>query len=119
MPAVTLEIPNIPDDTKIAAKLQQDFQTYLGVHINVDPVDFEQLTTDVYTYKVQFYLLGWIAEYPDPQDWTSLQFVKDAPNNTVKYPLLKQEACGQTPPQSRVPGKARGFGFAVCHIRGT
>ena len=85
MPAVTLEIPNIPDDTKIAAKLQQDFQTYLGVHINVDPVDFEQLITDVYTYKVQFYLLGWIADYPDPQDWTSLQFVKDAPNNTMNF----------------------------------
>ena len=37
----------------------------------------------------------------------------------VKHLLLKQEACGQTPPQSRIPRKARGFGFAVCHIGGT
>jgi peptide/nickel transport system substrate-binding protein/oligopeptide transport system substrate-binding protein len=85
MPAVTLEYPKIADDDKVAARLQQDFQTYLGVHINLNPVDFEQLINDVYTYKVQFYLLGWIADYPDPQDWTSLQFVKGAPNNTMNF----------------------------------
>ena len=38
---------------------------------------------------------------------------------TVKHLQLKQEACGQTPPQSRVPMPPRSFGFAVCHIGGT
>lgn len=85
MPSVTLEYPKLSDNDKVAARLQQDFQTYLGVHINLNAVDFEQLITDVYTYKVQFYLLGWIADYPDPQDWTSLQFVKGAPNNTMNF----------------------------------
>ncbi len=85
MPTVTLEYPKIADNDKVAAKLQQDFQTYLGVHINLNPVDFEQLISDVYTYKVQFYFLGWIADYPDPQDWTSIQFVKGSANNTMNF----------------------------------
>ncbi|HEY7348370.1 MAG TPA: peptide ABC transporter substrate-binding protein [Ktedonobacterales bacterium] len=85
MPAVTLEYPKVADNDKVAAKLQQDFQTYLGVHINLNAVDFEQLIPDVYTNKVQFYFLGWIADYPDPQDWTSLQFVKGSPNNTMNF----------------------------------
>lgn len=29
--------------------------------------------------------LGWIADYPDPQDWTTLQFAKGAPNNNSNY----------------------------------
>jgi oligopeptide transport system substrate-binding protein len=85
MPTVTLEYPKLADNDKVAVRLQQDFQTYLGVHINLNSVDFEQLITDVYTYKVQFYLLGWIADYPDPQDWTSIQFVKDSANNTMNF----------------------------------
>ncbi len=28
---------------------------------------------------------GWVADYPDPQDWLTLQFDKGAPNNTVNY----------------------------------
>ena len=31
----------------------------------------------------------------------------------VRTPLLKQGACGQTPPQFGIPGEARRFGFAV------
>jgi peptide/nickel transport system substrate-binding protein/oligopeptide transport system substrate-binding protein len=29
--------------------------------------------------------IGWIADYPDPQDWTSLQFAKGSPNNNANY----------------------------------
>ena len=113
MPSVTLEYAKGADDEKVAAKLQQDFLTYLGVSIKLDAVDATQFQADVSTHQVQFALLSWTAEYADPQVWLSLQVAKRAPDNTVKYPLLKQEACGQTPPQSRVPGEARGFGFTV------
>lgn len=29
--------------------------------------------------------IGWIADYPDPQDWTTLQFDKGVPNNNMNY----------------------------------
>jgi peptide/nickel transport system substrate-binding protein/oligopeptide transport system substrate-binding protein len=31
------------------------------------------------------WLLGWIADYPDPQDWLSLQFAKTSPYNAANY----------------------------------
>ena len=34
---------------------------------------------------LQFWFLAWIADYPDPQDWTTLQFDKGVPNNTMNY----------------------------------
>ncbi len=76
LPPITLEYATGSDPDKIFAKMKQDWQTYLGVTVNLDPVDFEKLVTDVLTNKVQFYALAWIADYPDPQDWTTLQFTK-------------------------------------------
>jgi len=34
---------------------------------------------------LQFWNIGWIADYPDPQDWTTLQFDKGVPNNNMNY----------------------------------
>ncbi len=34
---------------------------------------------------MQFWGIGWIADYPDPQDWTTLQFDKGVPNNNANY----------------------------------
>jgi peptide/nickel transport system substrate-binding protein/oligopeptide transport system substrate-binding protein len=90
MPAVTLEYPKGGDNDKIAQKVQQDYNTYLGVHINLDPVDFGQLLNDTSSknaqgfFPVQFYMLGWIADYPDPQDWMDLVETGN-PNNTMNF----------------------------------
>lgn len=35
--------------------------------------------------QVQAWLLGWVADYPDPQDWLSLQFAQGSGNNWVNY----------------------------------
>ncbi len=85
MPQVTLEYPAVGDNTKIAEELQAEYQTYLGVNIVLNGVTFNKLVNDVYTNKIQFYLLAWIADYPDPQDWLSLQFTQGAPNNTMNF----------------------------------
>ncbi len=90
MPAVTLEYPKGGDNDKIATRLQQDYQTYLGVHINLNPVDFGQLLNDTTSknaqgfFPVQFYMLGWIADYPDAQDWMDLVTCNN-PNNTMNF----------------------------------
>ncbi|HAE83145.1 MAG TPA: peptide ABC transporter substrate-binding protein, partial [Ktedonobacter sp.] len=34
---------------------------------------------------LQFWGIAWIADYPDPQDWTTLQFDKGVPNNNMNY----------------------------------
>jgi oligopeptide transport system substrate-binding protein len=91
MPAITLTYPSGSTDTdnEIAAEIQM-FQTTLGVSVKAAPEDFNKLLTDVPAATnnpkgLQMWWLGWIADYPDPQDWTTLQFDKGVPNNNMNY----------------------------------
>ena len=66
------------------------WQTTLGVSVKANPEDFNKLLSDVTAATnnangLQFWWLGWIADYPDPQDWTTLQFDKGVPNNNMNY----------------------------------
>ncbi len=76
-------------DNEVAA-LQQMWQSTLGISVKVDPIDFNRLLTEITAATnnpkgLQFWSIGWIADYPDPQDWTTLQFDKGAPNNNSNY----------------------------------
>jgi peptide/nickel transport system substrate-binding protein/oligopeptide transport system substrate-binding protein len=31
------------------------------------------------------WFIAWVADYPDPQDWLTLQFDKGVPNNSTNY----------------------------------
>ncbi len=72
------------------AAVQQMWQSALGVTIKIRDEDFNQLLTDTTNMinnpkGLAFYWLGWIADYPDAQDWTSLQFGNGVPNNYMNY----------------------------------
>ncbi len=85
VPAITLTYPDVGDNKAIALELQSEYTQYLGVTIQLNGEDFNKLVNDVYGNNLQFYMLAWIADYPDPQDWLSLQFTKGAPNNTMNF----------------------------------
>jgi peptide/nickel transport system substrate-binding protein/oligopeptide transport system substrate-binding protein len=75
------------------------WQSVLGISITPHAEDFNQLLTDVNNTVcttptdlskcankgLAMWWLGWLADYPDPQDWTTLQFDKGAPNNAWNY----------------------------------
>ena len=85
IPAITIEYPKgSSDEDKMMAKIVQDWATYLGVHANLNPVDFGQLLNDLPTNKVQAYQIGWIGDYPDPQDWMDL-VITGSPNNNMNF----------------------------------
>jgi oligopeptide transport system substrate-binding protein len=72
------------------AAVQQMWQTTLGVNIKIDDVDFNKLLTDIPNSTnnakgLQMWSIGWIADYPDAQDWLTLQFDKGAANNNNNY----------------------------------
>src|SRR5260370_9128719 len=65
-------------------------QSTLGVSVKADPIDFNKLLSESPAATnnpkgLQFWGIGWIADYPDPQDWTTLQFDKGVPNNNMNY----------------------------------
>ena len=91
LPAIKLTYssgdPNL--DNAIAA-MQQMWQTTLGVSVKANPEDFNKLLTDSEAALnnpngLQFWAIGWIADYPDPQDWTTLQFGKGQQYNQINY----------------------------------
>lgn len=85
MPAITVEYPKgSNDEDKMMTKIQQDWQTYLGVHVNLNPVDFGQELNDLPTNKIQSYQIGWIEDYPDPQDSMDL-VITGSPNNNMQF----------------------------------
>ncbi|HLI09541.1 MAG TPA: peptide ABC transporter substrate-binding protein, partial [Ktedonobacteraceae bacterium] len=72
------------------AALVQTWQTVLGVSVKAAPTDFNKLLDDITAatnnpHGLQFWGIAWIADYPDPQDWTTLQFDAGVPNNNMNY----------------------------------
>lgn len=70
--------------------VQQMWQTTLGVSVKLESVDFNVLLNDIPAATnnpkgLQLWAIGWIADYPDAQDWLTLQFDKGAANNNVNY----------------------------------
>lgn len=82
-PQVTLVDSNDPSivtyDQAAVAMWQQAFP---GYPIKTSFTDFNTLISQIYGPNVpQIYGIAWIADYPDPQDWLSLQFAPTAINN--------------------------------------
>ena len=91
VPAIRLTYPSgSPDTDNEVAALVQMWQTTLGISVKANPEDFNKLLTDIEAATnnangLQFWGIAWIADYPDPQDWTTLQFDKGVPNNNMNY----------------------------------
>lgn len=91
MPSITLTyatgISNF--DQEVAAMIRM-WQKVLNVKVIPDPINYntllDQITAATNNQQgLQFWGLAWVAEYPDPQDWLSLQFTNGVPNNNMNY----------------------------------
>jgi peptide/nickel transport system substrate-binding protein/oligopeptide transport system substrate-binding protein len=72
------------------AAVQQMWQNTLGVTIKVNDIDFNKLLDEIPASTnnpkgLQMWWIAWIADYPDPQDWLTLQFDSGAQNNNANY----------------------------------
>jgi peptide/nickel transport system substrate-binding protein/oligopeptide transport system substrate-binding protein len=79
-----------PDARNEFAAEQQMWQTALGVNIKFRDEDFNQLLSDITNATnnpkgIAMWGIAWIADYPDAQDWTTLQFANGSPNNNMNY----------------------------------
>lgn len=68
--------------TAIAAMYRQN----LGVDIKVRQMDYDAFTGTLSKgNKLQFFSLGWVADYADPQNFLDLLFHSDSPENHTQY----------------------------------
>ncbi len=69
---------------------QQMYQNALGITVKYVDEDFNKLTSDIIAATgnpkgIAMWGLGWGADYPDPQDFTTLQVSNGSPQNNMNY----------------------------------
>jgi oligopeptide transport system substrate-binding protein len=92
LPPITLTVATegSADFRNKFAVVQQMWQNALGINVKIEDVDLNKLITDIEAAAnnakgLMFWSYSWIADYPDPQDWLTLQFDAGVPNNSVNY----------------------------------
>lgn len=90
-PPITLTYSSagIQADRDEVAAMQQMWQNVLGISVKTNDIDINKLFADEglgSNNPLQFYTgPAWIADYPDPQDWTTLQFDKGQSQNGMSF----------------------------------
>jgi oligopeptide transport system substrate-binding protein len=98
-------------EKEVATIATQTWSQVLKLNVSVAAYDdlngLEQVVLAPTGNAAQAWLIGWVADYPDAQDWLSLQFYSTAPNNLsyVNNPHLDQlmaQADGDQDPNRRM-----------------
>ena len=91
LPPITLTFASGGDPAvkNEVAAMQQMWQNALSVNVKTNDIDLNTVFQDEglgCNNPLQFYPgPAWITDYPDPQDWTTLQFDKGAGQNGMCY----------------------------------
>lgn len=82
-PSVVLTIPSgQPDLTAVANNALAAWKKAMpGWPISIRSVDPTTMLQQLSSRQLQFWLFNWLGDYPDPQDWLSLQFLPGSDNN--------------------------------------
>jgi oligopeptide transport system substrate-binding protein len=63
----------------------QEWQQNLGVEISVRQVETEKFLYNLKQEKDEMFILGWIADYPDPHNFLDILFYTGSENNSFEY----------------------------------
>jgi oligopeptide transport system substrate-binding protein len=61
------------------------WQDNLGVTITVEQEEFGTFLRDIDSSSFKMFSLGWVADYPDPQNFLDIKFYSTSGNNETKY----------------------------------
>jgi oligopeptide transport system substrate-binding protein len=86
LPPITLTVEgygnNIPS---YLGAIIQEWQQNLGVEISVRQVETEKFLYNLKRETNEMFVLGWIADYPDPHDFLDILFRTGGENNIFEY----------------------------------
>lgn len=87
MPPITLSIPGgfgAPVDLDLEVILQ-DWEQVLGLTVNIQQTEWATFLQDLNKQRFQMFKVGWISDYPDPENFLDVLFHSDSPNNHTGY----------------------------------
>jgi ABC-type transport system substrate-binding protein len=92
-PTLTLVIvEKSPRAEAMAEVLRSNLQQNLGITVNIQAREAGEFYTDQNSGKLGFALAGWIADYPDPQDFLSTLFASYSSLDSCGYKNPKFDA---------------------------
>ncbi len=69
-------------DTEVILEM---WRRFLGVDVEIQQSEFATFLRDLDRRKFQMFTLGWVADYPDPQDFLDILFHSESSNNHTAY----------------------------------
>ncbi|MBM2826056.1 MAG: ABC-type dipeptide/oligopeptide/nickel transport system, periplasmic component [Dehalococcoidia bacterium] len=86
LPPITLNIPGSSSTPPpFAEVLQQDWKNVLGVDVKIQQIEWATFLEDLKKHKFQSFMIGWVADYPDPQDFLDILFHSKSLENNPLY----------------------------------
>src|SRR6266567_3331892 len=68
-----------------AENVQSQWQTNLGVHVNIQPIDHATFIKNYTHHQYNLFREGWQADYDHPQDWFDNLFIKGGGSNGGEF----------------------------------
>ena len=85
LPPLTLAFrQSYPDYSNVAQVVQQQL-VGIGINVQLKEMDWATLLTQTNDKQIDFFHMRWSADYLDPQDFLSLMFHTNSPENRVSY----------------------------------
>ena len=71
----------------ILQSMVESWRVNLGVDVEIEQLDYANFLQEIQKGSFQMFSLGWVADYPDPEDFLDLKFhsSRSAANNETRY----------------------------------
>ena len=88
IPAITLTTPGSFGAANVGLDLEVILNTWreeLGMNIEIQQTDFATFLQDLQRRRFHMFDIGWIADYPDPQNFLDILFHSESSSNHTNY----------------------------------
>lgn len=85
LPPITFTVSGEGGADPLAEALIEMYKEYLGVEIEIEQVEFGSFLSDLEQHKYQIFMLGWTADYADPEDFLDILFHSKSQYNNTAY----------------------------------
>jgi len=84
LPPIVFTISGSGGTNPLAEALVDMYKEYLGVEVQLQQVE-QGFFDGLHEHKYQMFMLGWIADYPDPQNFLDILFHSGTEGNNSRY----------------------------------
>lgn len=84
LPPIVFTISGVGGTNPLAEALVDMYREYLGVEVQLQQVE-SGFFDGLHEHRYQMFMLGWIADYPDPQNFLDILFHSGSEGNNSRY----------------------------------